>query len=85
MKCPYCGEDMTAGRILTVRDLNFVWMPNGKKLPAFPYFGAEKNGGKCLSNNQEGQHATLSLDICPNCNIGISSLQKQLQLGHYPI
>ncbi|MCI2105439.1 MAG: PF20097 family protein [Intestinimonas sp.] len=74
MKCPFCGEEMESGMIITMRDIGFAWIPEGKKLPLVPLVGLKKMGGMLLGESTGFTRAKLDFNICKKCNKGISSL-----------
>jgi hypothetical protein len=68
MKCPFCGEEMESGMIISMRDRGFAWIPEGKKSLLVPPVGLKKMGGMLLGNSK------LNFNICKKCNKGISNL-----------
>ena len=59
MKCPYCGAEMKAGRIQTLKDLSIKWLPEGVKMPKAIFFDTtEKKGGRNLGKFVEGANST---------------------------
>lgn len=74
MKCPYCGEEMENGRIVTVRDICFLWLPEEQKMPFMAVLrNMEKKGGMILGQVVNGEKR-LDFNLCRKCNIGISRL-----------
>lgn len=74
MKCPYCGEEMENGRLATIRDICFLWLPGEQKMPLMAALrNVEKKGGLVLGQTVNGEKR-LDFSICRKCNIGMSHL-----------
>ena len=49
MQCPYCGQEMSEGKLTTVSQDNLFWLPPEARLPHFVTIqGVEKRGGVSL-------------------------------------